>query len=94
MVDAVQIASLLEASRRAHLRYRQFAPRMTAIPGAHPIADAGSAPDAEVALIEARDLRSQAHKLDPEHLAAAWGREEASHDEFMAYYASKLATFA
>jgi hypothetical protein len=90
MVDPDLVARLLGDSRAAHMRYRTFAPRMTAVPGSHPIPDLGSPYDADKSLLEARDYRQQAHDADPAHTVPAWANDIAPHDELMAYYSRVL----
>lgn len=44
-----------------------------------------------VELTTARDLRTQAHLLDPDHASPAWALEtKPTHGEFMAFYEKQL----
>ena len=70
------VTSLLTASRGAHERAKA--------------ARHHKRPDALALLTEARDLRVQAHALDPEHTAEDWALEETSHAAYMAFYAQKV----
>jgi hypothetical protein len=89
--DSLEVARLLDASRREHERYRQHMPRMSTVPGGYPIPQGGSPDDARAALVDARNLRVQAHNADPDHTAPAWASDVVPHDELMAYYAQQLA---
>lgn len=85
------IAEILAASRQAHLEYREAVPRRVA---GHPqtVVAEGDAAKARAALERARDLRQQAHDLDPAHVDHAWHAEASTHphDELMAFYADQL----
>jgi hypothetical protein len=73
---AADVDRLLTASRGAHERAKS--------------ARHHKRPDALALLIEARDLRVQAHQLDPEHTSPAWALEETSHAAYMAFYQQKV----
>jgi hypothetical protein len=54
-------------------------------------------PDARDLLIQARELRIEAHRLDPDHTAPAWFEEQVitpngkdTHRELLAFYAQQL----
>jgi hypothetical protein len=89
-VDADYVARTLDASRRAHVLYRQQSARMTAVPGATPIPDSGSPADALTALRDARNFRMDADAADPDHTAPAWAADVVPHAELMAYYTQLL----
>lgn len=86
------VPELLAGSHRAHWLYQQNLPRMTAQAGTL-APSAGNAADARRALVEASDLRTQAHAADPEHLDQAWRDEAAAfpHDDLMSFYAQQIA---
>jgi hypothetical protein len=90
-VDAAFVARQLDASRRQHLLYRQYVPRMASVAGQPtPLPELGDSTQALSTLTLARDLRIAAHEADPDHEAPAWGEEIISHADMMAYYTHVL----
>jgi hypothetical protein len=72
------VASLLEASRAAHLRARDARSQKLFVA-------------AKASLELARDLRVQAHTRDPGHQDVAWAAEvKPTHGEYMAFYTQQL----
>lgn len=75
----MSVAELLQASRDAHQRYRENVSRR--VPhGQSTIGIPGDATAAGLALVEACRFRTEAHALDPQHVAAAWRDEPLTHD--------------
>lgn len=83
MSDALVASKLAEsvAAHRAALEARQHRDPVTA----------------RVQLLRAYDLRTEAHDLDPDHIAPAWLAEQRqtptgrdTHTDLMAFYASQL----
>jgi LAS superfamily LD-carboxypeptidase LdcB len=87
------VAELLAASHRAHWLYQQNVPRMAATPGGTVSAIPGDAADARKYLLEASDMRAQAHAADPNHHDSAWSDEaiQFPHDELTRFYSQMIA---
>lgn len=86
------VAQLLATSRSAHLQYHQFLPRMAAVAGASPQAQAGDAAAALAALKSAAASRAQAELVDPQHRDPAWADDSQTspHQELLVFYLQQL----
>lgn len=87
------IADLLASSRRSHVLYHQFLPRMAAVPGSVPQLQPGEPSVAQQHLKDAAAARAQAQRIDPNHESPAWADEAAQfpHDDLMLFYLTELA---
>lgn len=83
---------LLEASRLAHLRYRENLPRMVPGAGGRAVKVDGNPEQAYAALWEAARLRAEAHAAAPQAKRAALENEPETHDhdELLDFYADVL----
>jgi len=68
-----EVSNLLARSRAAHADY-QRANR------------AGNKVLEKIAILQAKELREQAHALDPSHEDAGWVDDPVSHDSIMDFY--------
>lgn len=88
MVDHVEVARLLSASREAHKR-KKFSAGTINKNG--DVASPPNYPQAEQHLAEALRLRLEAHALDPEHTSEAWtvdalANRGVTHDALVAFF--------
>ena len=92
IVDEAKVAEYLAASRRAHLLYLQYKPRMASVPGQGVVKQPGDAAECQRYLKEAASNRVQAQTIDPDHIAPAWMDESSTHphDELMLDYLRAL----
>jgi hypothetical protein len=94
MIDlaTASAAEILEASRLAHLRYRENLPRMVPGPNGRAVKADGDQAAAHAALWEAARLRAEAHAADPiiKRVALANEPETHDHDALLEFYADVL----
>ena len=84
------VHDLLDRSRAAHVRYRQFSTRYN--PATQQI-DPGDPLEALRALVEAATLRAQAELADPDHQQVGWLAEVGTpyeHEPLIEFYHSQL----
>ena len=69
------VSALLKRSRAHHDAKRKLANKTTP-----------NYPKAEAEIVNALDLRLQAHALDPNHLDPEWANDAIPHDELVTFY--------